>query len=199
MGMKKCEECGQEYSDKAEKCPHCGAPNSTVPKKKSKFKIGCLSVVGILIACCVIGSCMSSGGKDQSASSGTTTSSSSTSSKSSGQKEIVYEDANADDMVTAINENSLSASDAYKGKDLKITGAKLTKIDNDGKFIVIHGNVRYNNSFYAPFSLSLQSDDVKEQIKALKVGNHVTVWCHITKVGDDVAYKGVLKKIEAVK
>ena len=110
---------------------------------------------------------MSSGGKDQSASSSTSASSS----KSSGQKEIVYEDANIDDMLTAVNENSLSASDTYKGKDLKVTGAKVNTIDNDGKYIIIHGKVRYKSSFYAPFSLSLQSDEVKEQVKALKVGS----------------------------
>lgn len=197
MGMKKCEECGQEYSDKAEKCPHCGAPNSTVPKKKGKFKIGCLAVVGILIACGVIGSCMSSGGKNHSASSGTSASSSSASSKSSGQKEIVYEDANIDNMIKSINENALSASDAYKGKDLKITGASLSDIDSDGKYISIRGNVRFSG--IGSFHLSLKNDDVKEQVKALKLGSEVTVWCHITKVGDTLGYNAVLKKIEAAK
>lgn len=36
MALTKCNECGKEVSEKADKCPHCGAPN------KSRF--GCLSV-----------------------------------------------------------------------------------------------------------------------------------------------------------
>lgn len=197
MGMKKCEECGQEYSDKAEKCPHCGAPNSAPPQKKSKFKIGCLAAVGIFITIALIGSCSSSGDKNQSSSS-SSTSSSTSSSKSSGQKEVVYEDANTDDMITMLNENALSASDTYKGKDVKITGGKLVNIDSDGKYINISGKVRSHGLGY-PFILNMKDNDVKEQVKALKIGQQVTVWCHITDVGESMGYRATLKKIEAVK
>lgn len=41
MALKKCPECGNDVSTKAEKCPHCGA--------KVKKNIGCLGVIGILI------------------------------------------------------------------------------------------------------------------------------------------------------
>lgn len=134
MGMKKCEECGQEYSDRAEKCPRCGAPNNTGSNKKGKFKIGCLAAVGIFVAIALIASCSSSSNKNTSSSS-SSTSSSSASSKSSGQKEVIYEDANIEDMVHLLNENALSASDTYKGKDLKIIGGKIVDIDSDGKYI----------------------------------------------------------------
>lgn len=41
MAIIKCKECGNEISDKAEKCPSCGAPTST--------KLGCLSLSFIAI------------------------------------------------------------------------------------------------------------------------------------------------------
>ena len=100
MGMKKCEECGQEYSDRAEKCPRCGAPNNTGSNKKGKFKIGCLAAVGIFVAIALIGSCSSSSNKNTSSSS-SSTSSSSASSKKMGQKEIVFDDVSVNDMINA--------------------------------------------------------------------------------------------------
>lgn len=30
MALIKCEDCGAEYSDKAERCPKCGCPNPTL-------------------------------------------------------------------------------------------------------------------------------------------------------------------------
>ena len=57
MAMKKCKECGNEVSTKAESCPKCGA----VLKKKT----GCLGYIGagflILIILGVIGSLMDDG------------------------------------------------------------------------------------------------------------------------------------------
>lgn len=41
MALKKCPECGNEVSTRADKCPHCGA--------KVNKKIGCLGIIGILI------------------------------------------------------------------------------------------------------------------------------------------------------
>jgi hypothetical protein len=44
MAIKKCKECGEEVSSKAETCPHCGAP------VKQRNKIGCLGLLVILAA-----------------------------------------------------------------------------------------------------------------------------------------------------
>lgn len=41
MALKKCKECGNEVSSKAESCPKCGA----VLKKKTSSCVGCLAVV----------------------------------------------------------------------------------------------------------------------------------------------------------
>ncbi len=46
MAIKKCKECGNDVSTKADKCPHCGA--------KVKNDIGCLGVIVIIIAIGII-------------------------------------------------------------------------------------------------------------------------------------------------
>lgn len=33
MALIKCSECGKEFSDKADKCPNCGCPNSNIETK----------------------------------------------------------------------------------------------------------------------------------------------------------------------
>ena len=38
MSLIKCPECGQQISDKAEKCPHCGLPSSYFNVQKSENK-----------------------------------------------------------------------------------------------------------------------------------------------------------------
>jgi len=43
MALTKCKECGHDLSKKAEKCPHCGAP------QKTQQKIGCGSLVVLVI------------------------------------------------------------------------------------------------------------------------------------------------------
>lgn len=53
MAMIKCEDCGKEYSDKADKCPNCGCPNPAFERevvhlvRKGKWSTGRL-VIGIL-------------------------------------------------------------------------------------------------------------------------------------------------------
>jgi rRNA maturation endonuclease Nob1 len=57
MAMTQCRECGQEISDQAESCPHCGAPANVKPPQRAKIKtksdfagVGCL-IQGIGIVC----------------------------------------------------------------------------------------------------------------------------------------------------
>jgi hypothetical protein len=59
MALKKCKECGQEISTKADKCPHCGVPNKRKP-------IGCGGFLLILFIIGIFGSIF--GGSDSSTS-----------------------------------------------------------------------------------------------------------------------------------
>ena len=46
MALVKCKECGKEISDKAESCPHCGAPQK---KKSTQYGCGTLIFFGIIV------------------------------------------------------------------------------------------------------------------------------------------------------
>ena len=47
MAMIKCEDCGNEYSDKAARCPKCGCPNKEISKTMAVWKTG-RTVIGML-------------------------------------------------------------------------------------------------------------------------------------------------------
>ena len=65
MALIECEECSKEISDKAEVCPHCGAPTKYGGKsdKKKKIKsrsniqaVGCLTIViSVILGLTIIG------------------------------------------------------------------------------------------------------------------------------------------------
>ncbi len=48
MALKKCRECGNRVSTKADKCPNCGAP------LKKSTKIGCLGSIVVIIFVLII-------------------------------------------------------------------------------------------------------------------------------------------------
>jgi hypothetical protein len=61
MALKKCSDCGNPISKRAETCPHCGAPNTTAVNI-----FGCLVIffvlgVGFMIAKTMFGFMFSSG------------------------------------------------------------------------------------------------------------------------------------------
>ena len=53
MALIKCSECGKEVSDKAKKCPHCGASNKIQNGKKGNTNILHI-IIGILLAVLLI-------------------------------------------------------------------------------------------------------------------------------------------------
>lgn len=82
MALAKCKECGQEISNKAEKCPHCGAPRK---KKTSLFTW----IVTIVIALWAIGY-FSSPSTTSRSSAPSASSSYSSKSNSDSQPEVTY-------------------------------------------------------------------------------------------------------------
>lgn len=54
MALIKCIECGKEVSDKAKKCPHCGANNKIQSRKKDNKNILPI-IICLLLACLLIG------------------------------------------------------------------------------------------------------------------------------------------------
>lgn len=49
MSLKNCEDCGQDYSKKAEKCIHCGAPNQDQESDSSWGSFIIFAVIGWLL------------------------------------------------------------------------------------------------------------------------------------------------------
>ena len=64
MALKKCKECGNEVSTKAEKCPHCGA--------KVKSGIGCIGLIGVVFLIGMFGSFLGESNKTNTNSSSST-------------------------------------------------------------------------------------------------------------------------------
>ena len=50
MALIVCKECGQEMSENAKVCPHCGNPNNKDNKKKEYFILGiCIALIILII------------------------------------------------------------------------------------------------------------------------------------------------------
>ena len=113
MGLQKCKECGNQVSDKAEKCPVCGAP---VKKPVSAGKV-ILGVIAILVLAGVF--------SNPSKNTNTTT----TSGKSPSMPMISID---SDTLFAEHEANEVRADEQYKGRQLQVIGY----IDNIGKNIV---------------------------------------------------------------
>lgn len=145
-----CKKCGAEYEN-AKFCPECGTPanegfqanqpqppaqqwqppaNQPQPKKKKKgCLIAFLVVAGILLVFIIIA--VSGGGDDKEktpAVNGNTVITTQTT-----KTPLVV---TVDDLVDALEENALKASETYKGAYLELTGT-LTNIDSSGKYFSI--------------------------------------------------------------
>ena len=160
-----------------------------------KFKTGCLGVVGVLIAIALIGSCAGGGSKDKSESTSSTSSSSNTSSSQAKQK--VYNDADVNTLIKEAKENAAAANSNYKDKDIKIIGGKIDNIDSDLKYLTIEGTDPNYSMIHISCRIDGKNKDLKDSILKLKKKQAVTVYGHVTEVGDLVGYSVKLDKIEA--
>lgn len=50
-----CPECGNQISDKATACPHCGAANARMRKLKRNHRQGLLVLLGVGVVACLMG------------------------------------------------------------------------------------------------------------------------------------------------
>ena len=93
--------------------------------------------------------------------------------------------------------NPAAATKSYKGKDLKIVNAIVTNIDSDGKYFTI--NIPKGNTGLSRIRCNLKNDDVKDQITSVKMHSPVTVYGHVSDVGETLGYTINTKKIEVPK
>ncbi len=172
---KKCKYCKTEIPADAKVCPQC----------RKKLKGGKLKwVILILIVFCIIGYAAGSGSD-----SGSSTSSSS---KREESTPIEYTAVSVNDMMTALNDNAIGASDKYKGKYLEITG-KLTNIDASGKYIDLMADGDFE---IIGVQCYIKSDDQKSKISSMSKGDTVTLKGKCTDVGEVLGYSFDITEIE---
>ena len=167
----------------------------------SKFKTGCLGVIGVLVVIGLIGSCAGGGSKDQTkAPAAQTTSSSSSSSGATQQaKEKVYNDADVNVLIKEAKENAAAAKQNYGKKDVKIVGGVIGNIDSDVKYVQIDGTDPNYSLIHIRCDVNSKNKDLKDAILKLKKGQSVTVYGTVTDVGDIMGYSLKLDKIEEAK
>lgn len=178
---KKCKHCKMDIPKDAKICPHC----------RKKQKSGILKwVVLILIIGVVIGAVT---GEDKSVDS-TAKQTEATASDSQKQEaeSIEYTSVSVNDMMDALNNNAMGASDKYKGKYLEITG-KLTNIDAGGKYIDLMADGDFE---IIGVQCYIKNDDQKAKISALTKGDTVTLKGKCTDVGEVLGYSFDITEIE---
>lgn len=129
MAIKKCGECGGQVSDKAEKCPACGAP---VKKKAGFFKLVVYGVIGFFGFFMLIGiaaaSC--SDKKAPATASFTPGAAAPAAAAEPAPAAPAFLDADISEVLGAYQGNELKGDQLYKGKKIRVTG-KVDDVKND--------------------------------------------------------------------
>ena len=180
---KKCKYCKTEIPADAKVCPQC----------RKKLKGGKLKwVILIILVGAIIGAV--AGESDSKSGGSTTTATSSTASKQKKEEAapIEYTSVSVNDMMDALNNNAMGASDKYKGKYLEITG-KLTNIDAAGKYIDLMADGDFE---IIGVQCYIKSDDQKAKITSMSKGDTVTLKGKCTDVGEVLGYSFDITEIE---
>lgn len=169
-GMKVCKHCKSEIAADAKICPNC---------RKKQGANGCLVVIVVVLLLAIFGIALSGGSdSDTATDTGTVV-------EENGKTEIEYISYSVDDMMADLEQNAMSASDKYKNQYVEISG-RLAAIDSDGKYISVLP--AYDDWAFVGVSCYIKSDEQKETVKTLSIGDTVTVCGKITTVGDVLGY-----------
>lgn len=97
-----------------------------------------------------------------------------------------------DDLVDDLHENSLKASNIYKGKQVELTG-KVVTIDSSGKYFSIG---RMDDSFSLDTVYCGITSEHLQNVMELKDGQNITVIGTIENVGEVMGYTVKVKSIK---
>lgn len=171
-GTKLCKHCKTEISADAKICPNC---------RKKQGANGCLVIIIVVVVLAILIALLGGGSDSDKESKDSPQAENDTK-----QEEVVeYTAYTVDDMMNELDQNAMSASEKYKGQYVEISG-RLGAIDSDGKYI----SVLPANDEWAIIGVScyLKSDEQKEVVKTLSVGDTLTVRGKITEVGEVLGY-----------
>lgn len=129
MAIKKCGECGGQVSDKAEKCPACGAP---VKKKAGFIKLALYGIGGFFGLFILIGIIAAASGDKKPSASASSPQAAAANQPAAAPEPAApaFVDANLPEVLAAYKGNELKGDQLYKGKKIRLTG-KVDDVKND--------------------------------------------------------------------
>ncbi len=145
-------------------------------------------LIGVMIIVFMIGGCGDSGSKDNSSSS---------QSSASQSKEVVYAEADINQLLREAKENAAAANKNYKGKNVKITGGIVKNIESDVRYISLDGGEKFSLMHVQCF-IDSDNKKLKDEVLNLKKGQSVTVYGNINEVGESLGYRVHLDKVEPI-
>ena len=98
----------------------------------------------------------------------------------------------ADELISALNDNALNASNTYKNRYVEVTG-KLSNIDSSGDYFSLEPF--YEDSFLDTVMCKIAKEHLNA-VSNLTIGQQVTVIGTITDVGEVIGYS---LKVETIK
>lgn len=99
----------------------------------------------------------------------------------------------ASDLVKDINDNAMKAQKKYEGQTITVTG-KLSNIDASGKYIII--DPEDDPYSFVNIMCNIKTDDVKNRVMDLAVGDVITIKGKCTGVGEVLGYTIDMESIE---
>ncbi|WP_445441731.1 OB-fold protein [Citrobacter freundii] len=201
MALINCSECGNQISDKAAACPHCGMPlrneaehhtnhrvNSTTYDEEETFSGRFFTYIKILVKCGIllfvvfyVVPFFFSGNSDQIDQVGS--SSSSQVSRPDPTSMTLFA---AQEITDAYERNTVSADQQFKGKWILMEGDVTnisTDISNDA-YVTFDAT----NSFYSPRAKFISKE--RDKLASLTKGQHIVVLC----IGDGDTLKTPILK-----
>ncbi len=182
LKMKKCAHCGAEISSSAKVCPQCGGKNKKPIYKRPWFIV---LIVALVIA--VVGNSRTSDSNSDSLDTSQDTSPVPMESQSiiSEEPEISYAAYEVSELMNDLDENALRASEKYKDQYVELTG-RLNVIDSSGKYI----SIVPTDDEWAILGVQcyIKSDEQKNAVLNMAIGDTVVIKGKITAVGEVMAY-----------
>ena len=109
------------------------------------------------------------------------------------EKTVDYAEADIDVLINEAKNNAAKANKNYKGKNVKITGGRVSNIESEGRYIVIEGSEQFSLLHVQCYP---QNKSVKDAMLDLNKDQAITVYGKIKDVGEIMGYSLDLVKIE---
>ena len=109
------------------------------------------------------------------------------------EKTVDYAEADIDVLINEAKNNAAKANKNYKGKNVKITGGRVSNIESEGRYIVIEGSDQFSLLHVQCYP---QNKGVKDAMLDLNKDQAITVYGKIKDVGEIMGYSLDLVKIE---